>query len=142
VADWECIRSTSYLYTITPLSNEDAAAFTADGFDVELHVDTGCADYTSATIDGFYSSQIPVWIAKYFSLPVPSSNRTHCVVWSDWASQAETEANHGMRLDTTYYYFPGNWVLDRSGYFTAQHAHALPNLMAAINVYQAVTDDR
>ncbi len=140
VADWECIRSTTYLYTFTPLDDE-AAAFTADGFDVELHVDTGCSDFTPATLDGFYTSQISDWVAKYFSLPVPSSTRMHCVVWSDWASEPKTEANHGMRLDTTYYFFPGNWVQDRPGYFTGS---GMPMRFAdldgtRINVYQAVT---
>ena len=46
------------------------------------------------------------------------SHRTHAVVWSDWASQAEVERAHGIRLDTNYYFYPAPWVGGRSGYFT------------------------
>ena len=46
VADWECIRGTSYVYPSTPLTNEQATAYAAQGFEIGLHVDTQCADYT------------------------------------------------------------------------------------------------
>ena len=36
VADWECIRSTSYIYTNTPLTNAQATAYDAQGFEVAL----------------------------------------------------------------------------------------------------------
>ena len=45
VANWECVRGTSYIYTSTPLSNAQATQYTADGFEVGLHVNTGCADF-------------------------------------------------------------------------------------------------
>ena len=71
VADWECIRSTSYIYTSTPLSNGDAAAFTADGFDVQLHVGTGCADFTPETLDGFLPARLQVGWPNISACPRP-----------------------------------------------------------------------
>ena len=37
VADWECVRSTSYIYPNTPLTNAQAAAYEAAGFEIALH---------------------------------------------------------------------------------------------------------
>jgi WD40 repeat protein len=126
---WECIRGTSYIYTDTPLSNDQAATATAEGFEVALHLNTRgtnpdgstfdrCGNYTLATITADFNDQLPPWRSKYSSLPGPLTNRTHCLVWSNWAEQAKAELNNGIRLDTTYYYWPGSWVNDRPGFFT------------------------
>ena len=140
-ADWECVRSSSYIYTDTPLTDAQAAAYTAEGFEVGLHVNTGCQDYTPASLDAFFSTQLAAWRAKYASLPPPSSQRTHCIAWSDWATQAQYRAKYGIRLDTNYYYWPPNWVNDRPGFFTGS---GMPMRFAdldgtIINVYQAVS---
>ena len=37
VANWECVRSTSYIYPDSVLSNIQAAAYLADGFEIALH---------------------------------------------------------------------------------------------------------
>src|SRR5207244_2909069 len=58
VANWECIRSTSYIYVGDPLTNAQAASYTAQGFEVALHVNTGCADWTPASLASFYSDQL------------------------------------------------------------------------------------
>ena len=34
MADWECVRGTSYIYPSTPLAPVDAAAFEAAGFEI------------------------------------------------------------------------------------------------------------
>ena len=139
---WECVRSTSYVYPNTPLSDSAAARYVAEGFEVALHVNTNCADWSSqAHLDSFYANQLPQWQAKYPSIPKPVTNRTHCIPWSDWLTQAAVEANHGMRLDTTYYYWPPNWVGSRPGFFTGS---GFPMRFASTNgsivdVYQAAT---
>ncbi len=46
VADWECVRGTSYIYPNSPLTNAQAAGYEADGFEVALHASTGCANFT------------------------------------------------------------------------------------------------
>ena len=50
VDNWECLRSTSYVVTNTPMTDAQAAAYTAQGFEVGAHVTTGCANWTPATL--------------------------------------------------------------------------------------------
>ena len=69
------------------------------------------------------------------------TNRTHCIAWSDWASEPKVEEAHGIRFDTNYYYWPGSWVQDRPGFFTGS---GMPMRFAdldgtRIDVYQAAT---
>ncbi|WP_051242281.1 DUF4082 domain-containing protein [Azohydromonas australica] len=141
VANWECVRGTSYIYPGTPLTNQQAAQYNADGFEVGLHVNTSCNDFTAASLDSTYASQLSQWQSKYSSLPAPSTQRHHCIVWSDWASGAQVQAKYGMRLDTSYYFWPPGWVNNVPGLFTGS---AMPMRFmrldgAFIDVYQAVT---
>jgi hypothetical protein len=167
VAKWECIRASSYIYVGTPISNDQASAYDAAGFEIALHVRTnrpdrmpstldftyggsprkwrveyhGCADWTPAILEFFYSTQLDRWSRKYRSVPAPVTNRTHCIVWSDYVSQPEIELEHGIRFDTNYYYYPGSWVRDRPGLFTGS---GIPMRFAdengnTIDVYQAPT---
>lgn len=141
VANWECIRSTSNVYPNSPLTNAQAAGYVADGFEVGLHVTTNCAPWTPATLDSFFVSQLILWSVSYPSVPRPATNRTHCVVWSDYATQPRVELSHGMRLDTTYDYWPATWMQDRPGLFTGS---GMPMRFAdvdgsMIDVYQAAT---
>jgi len=141
VDDWECVRGTSYIYPSSGLTDAQVAAYAAKGFELALHVNTGCVDYTPSSLDAAFSSQLSALQSKYPSLPSPTTNRTHCVVWSDWATQAQVEEQHGIRLDTDYYYYPANWIVDRPGLFTGS---GMPMRFAdldgtIINVFQATT---
>jgi hypothetical protein len=142
VANWECVRGSAYLYPGTLLSAGSAQAYTAQGHEVALHVNNGCVNYTSySSLDAVYTSMLSAFAAQFTGVPPPSSQRTHCTVWSDYVSQAQIELSHGIRLDTTYYYYPsGSWS-QNPGYFTGG---AFPMRFAAadgtmIDVYQAVT---
>ena len=89
----------------------------------------------------FYSSQLADWSANYPSLAPPVTNRTHCIAWSDWATQPKVELENGIRLDTNYYYWPPAWIQDRPGMFTGS---GMPMRFAdldgsMIDVYQAAT---
>jgi hypothetical protein len=119
VANWECIRSTSYIY-VEPqnLSAAQAASYTAQGFEVGLHVNTNCADFTPASLNTFYNQQISGFTSSYPSIPPPITQRHHCIAWSDWVTGAKTELQHGIRLDVSYYFWPPGWVQDRPGHFT------------------------
>jgi len=97
VANWECVRGTSYMYPDTPLTNEEAAAYDAAGFEVGLHVNTNCADYTPASLEAFYTQQISDFAGKYNSIPLPITQRHHCIAWSDWVTGAKVQLNHGIR---------------------------------------------
>ncbi|HEU4905897.1 MAG TPA: N,N-dimethylformamidase beta subunit family domain-containing protein, partial [Solirubrobacterales bacterium] len=142
VTEWECVRSTSYIYPNTPIGDAKAAQFAAEGFELALHVTTGCNNWDDQEELGeFYDEQLEGFAASFPSLPSPRTSRTHCIVWSDWASQPKVELERGIRLDTTYYYWPASWVQNRPGMFTGS---GMPMRFAdldgsLIDVYQATT---
>ena len=141
VANWECLRYTSYVYTSTPLSNSQATAYKNSGFEVGLHTSSNCADWTASSLADNYTTQLSDWSQKYAGVPSPVTNRLHCIVWSDYASQPTVEGQNGIRLDTNYYYWPGSWVGDRPGFMTGS---GMPMRFSAktgglIDVYQAAT---
>jgi hypothetical protein len=141
VADWQCVRSTSYVYPGSPLTDAQAASFVSQGFEVALHVTTNCADWTPASLDNFYVTQLASWQSQYASEHAPQTNRTHCIAWSDYDTQPQVELSHGIRLDTSYYYWPPSWIQDRPGMFTGS---GMPMRFAKadgtrIDVYQAAT---
>ena len=69
------------------------------------------------------------------------SDRTHAIVWSDYATQPKVELQHGIRFDTNYYYNgPEGW-LTKPGLLTGS---GFPMRFAdldgsLIDVYQAMT---
>ena len=65
VANWECVRGTSYIYPSTPMTDAQAAGFVADGFEVGIHINTGCADFTPASLQAFYDAQVPQFQASF-----------------------------------------------------------------------------
>ncbi|HET7486306.1 MAG TPA: DUF4082 domain-containing protein [Acidimicrobiales bacterium] len=141
VANWECVRSSSYIYPGTAVTDAQAASYSAQGFEIGVHVSTDCADYTAASLESNYASQLAALAQQLPSNPPQSSERTHCIVFSDWASQPKVEANHGIGLDTNYYWYPPEWAATRPGFMTGS---ALPMRFAdldgtAINTYQAAT---
>jgi hypothetical protein len=141
VDDWQCARYTSYIYPDSPLTNAQAGNYNSRGFEVALHPTTACLDYTPNSLAGFYTNQLAQWRARYTSVPSPVSNRVHCLVWSDWAGEPTNEAANGMRLDATYYYWPGTWIDDRPGFMTGS---GMPMRFSGktgglIDVYQAAT---
>ncbi|GAA2794937.1 Ig-like domain-containing protein [Kitasatospora sp. CM 4170] len=142
VADWECVRGSSYIYTDDPLTPAQAKAYTDQGFEVGVHVTTNCRPWgTTAALQGYYRDQLANWRAKYPALPAPSSSRTHCVEWDDWATQAKTKLANGIRLDTDYYFYPSTFTKDRPGYFngTAQIMRFADTDGSVIDEYQATT---
>jgi VCBS repeat-containing protein len=141
VDDWSCIRASAYIYTDNALTNQQAASYTSQGFEVGLHVNTNCADFTLASLTSFYSNQLAQFGGKFASIPAPNSERTHCIAWSDWASQLKVKIQNNIRLDTNYYFWPSDWVQNRSGFFTGS---GIPMRFADLDgtmfdVYQAVT---
>ena len=110
VVNWQCIRSTSYIYPNSPLTAAQAAQYTTDGFEVALHAaptgNLNCADWTPATIDTFFTSQLDAFTAKYPGAGPPATERMHCVVVGRLGHAAEGRVSHGIKLDTNYYYTP------------------------------------
>ncbi len=139
--DWECVRATGYEYLGTHFLNGDAQFYNNLGFEVALHINTGCARTTKAQYDSIVTAQLAQFAAQFPGIPAPQTNRNHCIAWSDWSSVAEVEAAHGIRFDTNYYYWPAAWVQDRPGLFTGS---GFPMRFAKsdgtlIDCYQAAT---
>lgn len=147
VANWECIRSSSYVYTSCCLTNSQAVSYTTKGFEVALHVSTTntwstCATWgTPAALDTLYANELQGFRSKFTGIPTPSSNRTHCVEWDDYMTQPKVELKYGIRLDTNYYYYPSSFVNDRPGFFngTGEIMRFADLDGSTVNVYQATT---
>ena len=138
----QLIRASSYIYPNTPLTDAEAASYTAQGFEVGLHPTTNEADYTPASLASDFTTQLAQWKANYPSLPTPSTNRTHAIAWSDYSSEPQVELNNRMRLDLNYYYWPASWIQDQPGLMTGS---AMPERFTTkggvmIDTYQAATE--
>ncbi len=141
VADWTCLRMTSYAYPGTPTTDAQAATYQALGFELALHLSTGCHNFTPDSLEGNWVTQLPQFAASWPSVVSPVTSRTHCIAWSTWAGEPKAELAHGVRLDMNYYYWPAAWVQDRPGMFTGS---GFPMRFAdvdgtPIDVYQATT---
>jgi hypothetical protein len=139
VEDWQCIRATSYVYPGTSIPG--AEGFEADGFELALHLSTNCGNFTRESLAANWAGQLPSFRSAFPTLDAPATNRTHCIAWSDWASEPIVALANGIRLDTNYYYWPGSWVNNRPGMFTGS---GMPMRFAdldgsLIDVYQAPT---
>jgi len=147
VTDWTCVRATAYLFpqaiASNPLSNAQVATYVAQGFEVGVHADSNptCSNWSTAELDSYYSTLLASLAVQFPSLPAPQTHRMHCISWSDYDSQPQIELKHGIRLDTSYYYWPPAWVNDQPGMFTGS---GMPMRFTdrngnLINVYQAAT---
>ncbi len=141
--DWECIRSSSYIYPdpLGAVTDSEAAAYDADGFEIGIHITTQCADYTANSLEEMFSEQMNTWYSLYPSLLPPVSNRNHCIAWSGYTILPEEESKYGIRLDANYYYWPPDWAGNSPGFFTGS---GMPMRFATIDgniidVYQAAT---
>ena len=106
VADWECIRSTSYIYTEHARSPTRRRPPTTRRASRSPCTSTRTAPTgRRRSSQGFFSTQLAAWQAKYTSVPAPITNRTHCIAWSDWASHPKTSswptASASTRTTTT-----------------------------------------
>jgi hypothetical protein len=141
VSDWKAVRATSYIYPDRPINNEQAVFFEEQGFEISLHTNTGCFDYTYPLLQKDFGEQLGRFATSYPGVSAPITNRSHCLNWSDWSSTPKIELQNGIRLDATYYYWPQAWMKNRPGMFTGS---GLPMRFAdadgsIIDVYQMPT---
>jgi Bacterial Ig-like domain/Secretion system C-terminal sorting domain len=142
VNNWECYRATSWFYVGIPLSVSQANNYNAQGFDMGVHVQNGCSNFSSFDdLDDSYVSQLQQFHSAYPALPAQTTHRFHCLVWSDWLTQAKVELSHGIRFSLDYYYWPPSWINGRPGMFTGS---GMPMRFADINgdlidIYQGVS---
>jgi hypothetical protein len=146
---WTCPRGTSYVipnadsWPIPPL---EGLSWNSLGFELADHTwfngDPSCQDFDSlGMLNTTLTHELGIFGAKFPGLPAPKTTRTHCIAWSDWASQPKADLAHGIRLNTDYYYFPAEWTQNRPGMFTGS---GMPMRFAdcngsLIDVYQATT---
>jgi hypothetical protein len=129
--DWECIRSSSYGFDGCLLTDQEAAAYTAQGFELGLHADAGLASGQgwcgawSSNMPEQYNGQLEPLMLKYASIPVQSSERSHCYSWfgytgapgwQGYAGTPEVEADLDIHLDTNISYNPAGWATTNPGY--------------------------
>jgi hypothetical protein len=153
---WSCVRATSNIFPGAATSRQ-AELLVGDGFEIGLHVYTGCRDWPREEFRGpngqlysrdsmqqansLYTRQLAAFATDYPSVPPPSTSRTDCITWGDFDTQPQVELQHGIRLDTNYYYWPPKWVKNQPGMFTGS---GMPMRFAKmdgslIDVYQATT---
>jgi chitodextrinase len=122
VAEWDCVRATSYVLSNSVLTEEQAAPYISGGFEVALHTMAGSPCPTTpmseTTLAGVFASEYSAFDVRFPNLPSPASNRTHCVYWPDWASSAKVERANGVRMDANYYHYPASWIGTRPGFMT------------------------
>ncbi len=124
------------------LSNTEASVYNSQGFEMGAHVHNDCVNFTSfSNLDASYIAQLQQFRTMYPSLQPQTTHRFHCIVWSDWLTQAKVELSHGMRYSLDYYYWPPNWVNGTPGLFTGS---GMPMRFAdsngdLIDIYQGVT---
>jgi chitodextrinase len=119
VADWQCVRSTSYILPGNPMTQAQVAGYLADGFEIGLHPSFGNCPATPvplSTLSNLFDTQLAQLAAQYPNLPSPVSSRTHCVYWPDWIAEPKVELAHGIRLDTNFYHYPASWIGDKPGF--------------------------
>ncbi|MEI6267279.1 MAG: DUF4082 domain-containing protein [Methylococcaceae bacterium] len=135
VADWECVRSSSYLspedLSLFVIPDGEIASYNAKGFEVGLHSDAAlasgggwCGTWPS-NMAVKYFNQIDSFMRYYASIPVQGSIRSHCYSWfgytgdSSWhgySGEPEVEANLGIHLDTNIGYGPLSWATTNPSY--------------------------
>jgi hypothetical protein len=130
VANWDAVRATSYIFPGTAITNTQVISYQQEGFEIGLHLNTGCANFTASTWSSNWNSQLTSLKSQLPNLNPVGTNRTHCIAFSDYSTQPKKSVEVGVRMDVNYYYWPGSWVLDRPGMFTGS---GIPMRFADIN---------
>jgi len=58
VLDWKAIRGTSYIYPGTPITNSKVVSYQSQGFEIGLHLNTGCQDWISSSWNADFNDQL------------------------------------------------------------------------------------
>ena len=95
VDDWKAIRATSYVYDNINLSNDSVLHYQSLGFEIAFHPTTDCRNFTRTSLVNDMTSQLSRLETKLPGILPPVTNRTHCMPWSDWASQPKVESSSG-----------------------------------------------
>ena len=149
VDDWQCVRATSYIFPTRRSRPSRSPRTSRRASRSALHMrmsgpatgSDACNNFTPGIAQRGLLEQLVTFARLLPGLPAVRTNRTHCIVWSDYDTQPQVELAHGMRFDTNYYYWPGEWMNNVPGLFTGS---GMPMRFAKadgtmIDVYQATT---
>ena len=65
VADWQCVRSTSYAFPGADITRTQATTYQSAGFEIALHLNTNCHNYTEAELADAWESQLADFAAAW-----------------------------------------------------------------------------
>ncbi|MFN3525414.1 MAG: hypothetical protein ACK4YU_04940 [Paracoccus sp. (in: a-proteobacteria)] len=139
LARWDCLRASSYLDPETHF--DSAAEYAARGFEIGVHVDSGCADTDPRRLAQIVATQMQQFATRFPGLPKQQTERLHCIVWSGWVDVPRIERENGIRFDLNYYTWPPAWLGQRSGFMTGS-GFPMPFIDEnglVLDVYQAAT---
>ena len=142
VANWECVRATSNIVpSINPLTDAQLAPFIPQGFEVADHPTSDCIDWNATTLDGYYTSGLADFAAKFPDIPTPTTGRFHCWLWDQYVIEPKVELAHGIRFDENYSNLGGSWINTKPGFMTGsgEIMRFADSDGTPINVWQAVT---
>ena len=96
----------------TPITDAQAAAYEADGFELALHLSTGCADFTPASLENDLTSaarRVRARRGRASSRRSPTARTASS--GATGRRRPRLERAHGIRFDTNYYYNgPPRWL--------------------------------
>lgn len=146
VMDWQCVRSSGYVYPSAGLTNARAAQYQNVGFELGAHPPgdgAGCGSYASyAALGVLVNDSITLFRNKYTSLPNQRTTRYHCYVWSDYDSQPRVDFNNGIRYDLNYVTYPSSWISTRPAIITGSgmNMRLTDASGSMLDVHQGVTN--
>jgi hypothetical protein len=139
--DWTCLRATALLTPKTKFPADLAEHYHQLGFELGVHVDTGCRNQSRDGFRATLARQLRDFQAKYPMLPKQVTSRTHCIAWEGWVDPARAEAENHIRLDFNYYHWTPEWLKGHAGFLTGS-GFPMPFVTEdgrVLDVYQAET---
>ena len=141
LGDWTCLRATSYMTPPTKMASSLARRYAEMGFELGVHVDSGCRNQPTPTLAEIVDTQMAGFRQRYPQLPAQQTHRIHCIVWNGWTDVPRIERRNGIRLDMNYYYWPPKWIKQRPGFMTGS-GFPMPYVDEngrVLDIYQAAT---
>ncbi len=119
VANWECVRSTSYIYPDSPLTNAQAASYTAQGFEVALHasIDRSCKPWPDGGLDsGYFTPQLAA-VRGQVHERAGSGDEPDALRRVDRLGDASPRSSSRTASGSTtnYYHYPASWIGNKPG---------------------------
>jgi hypothetical protein len=142
VANWECVRASSYIVPgQNPLTDAQLAPFIPLGFEIADHPYSNCIDWTATSLDQYFTQGLADFANEWPSMPTPVTDRFHCWLWDQYATEPKVELAHGIRFDLNYTNMGAPWINTKPGFMTGsgEIMRFADKDGTPIDVWQAVT---